>query len=157
MMLFKKTCHAMIVNQKFFPALKKTMFTATAVLGLMQCSPEEELLTPAQETPIEATSINTSEASIESLTVTGVNTIFSNVKDCKPCSYVVSANEDVIDGKELNVQPGSIICLNKGVKYGNLEFVNIDGTEEKPVVIATVGEASVNIEATEVDASVDPY
>jgi hypothetical protein len=149
----------MIVKNNLFPSLKKTMFTATAVLGLMQCSPEEELVSPpVEDVAIEATSVSaTEEMTIGSLTVTGINTIFSNLKDCKPCSYIVSANENVVDGKELNLKPGSIICLNKGVKYGDLEFVNVDGTEQEPIVIATVG-AVQQAEPTEADGSnPEPY
>jgi hypothetical protein len=128
---------SMIVSQKLFPALKKVMFTATAVFALMQCSEEEELVNPvaSQATAASASSDNISASS---LTVTGSNTAYATLTDCKTCTYIVAANEELIDGKALGFKPGNIICLNKGVKYGNLEFVNFDGTPEKPIVIATV-------------------
>jgi hypothetical protein len=127
---------SMIVSEKLFPTLKKVMFTATAVLALMQCS-EEELVNPvASKTTAAVASSDNMSAS--SLTVTGSNTTYAALTDCKTCSYIVSAKEELIDGKVLGFKPGNIICLNKGVKYGNLEFVNLDGTAEKPIVIATV-------------------
>jgi hypothetical protein len=128
---------SMIVNQKLFPALKRVMYTATAVLALMQCSEEDELVTPAASHATAAIA-SSDNASASSLTVTGSNTAYATLTDCKTCTYVVAANEEVIDGKTLGFKPGNIICLNKGIKYGNLEFVNLDGTAEKPIIIATV-------------------
>jgi hypothetical protein len=143
-----------MIVKKVIPAIKKVMFTAAAVAVLMQCS-EEETIAPAvtNDTVIEAASSNAT--SVGSLTVTGSNTAFATVKDCKTCTYIVDESEQVIDGNVLGFKAGNIICLNKGVKYGNLEFVNIDGTVENPVIIATVGE-EISSATAEVDAS-NPY
>lgn len=148
----------MNVNQKFFNAFKKAMFTATAVIALASCSQDEEIVAPAitNDVTTEAAAVNTSELLISSLTVTGTNTAFANAKDCKACSYIVSANEQMIDGKELGFKPGNIICLNAKVKYGNLEFVNIDGTTENPIIIATVGAISKR-EIADNASSTNPY
>jgi hypothetical protein len=147
---------SMIVSQKLIPTLKKVMFTATAVFALMQCSEDEEFLTPpvASDATVEAASTTAPALSVSSLTVTGINTAYATVKDCKTCTYVVSADEQIIDGNALGIKPGNIICLNKGVEYGNLEFVNIEGSVESPVIIATVGE---RVSLSDNSSPADPY
>jgi hypothetical protein len=146
---------SMIVNKKFIPTLKKAMFAATDVLALMQCSEEEEFVTPAAtDAAIEAAS-TTGELSVQSLTVTGSNTAFTNLNDCKTCTYIVSEKEEIVDGSVLGFKPGNIICLNKGIKYGNLEFVNIEGSVESPIVIATIGAQKPAV--AEVSSVANPY
>jgi hypothetical protein len=147
---------SMIVSQKLIPALKKVMFTATAVFALTQCS-QDELVTPTPQADatIKASSVSESALLISSLTVTGSNTTFATLKDCKTCTYVVSGNETIVDGKILGFHPGNIICMNKGVKYGNIEFVNMEGSATEPIVIATVG-AEVSASAALTSES-NPY
>jgi hypothetical protein len=77
------------------------------------------------------------------------------LKDCKTCTYIVSENEEVIDGQALGFKPGNIICLNKGIEYGNLEFVNFEGSVESPIIIATIGE--IRPKVSDSGSSVDPY
>jgi hypothetical protein len=48
---------------------------------------------------------------------------------------VVDANATVVDGAALGLKAGSVICLDAALKYGSLEFVNVDGTEEAPITI----------------------
>jgi hypothetical protein len=146
---------SMIVSQKLFPALKKVMFTATAVLALMQCSEEDTLVNPVAPQATVANA-STENISASSLTVTGSNTAYTTLTDCKTCTYVVSANEEIIDGKAMGFKPGNIICLNKGVKYGNLEFVNLDGTPEKPILIATV-KSQLDTPIVAQSSEQDPY
>jgi len=66
--------------------------------------------------------------------------------DCKECTYVVPAGVKVIDGKKLGLKPGSVIGLSSEVKYGTLEFHNVVGTADKPIVIRNCG-GIVNIVA----------
>jgi hypothetical protein len=148
---------SMIVSQKLIPALKKVMFTATAVFALMQCSEDEEFLTPAvpADAAIEATSTDASALSVSSLTVTGVNTAFATLKDCKTCTYVIAADEQLIDGQAMGIKPGNIICLNKGIEYGNLEFINLEGSVENPIIIATIGE--IKNKVSDAGTPSDPY
>ena len=144
----------MIVSKNSFPILKKVLFAATAVFALTQCS-EEEVVNPSRaNTSVQATSASTTAAS---LTVTGSNTAYATLTDCKTCTYIVSAKEELIDGKALGLKPGNIICLNKGIQYGNLEFVNIEGTAEKPVIIATVKDANSDIIVAQASSEQDPY
>jgi len=71
-----------------------------------------------------------------------------NVGDCTECTYVVPADSVVVDGKVLGLKPGSVICLNSAFSYGSLEFHNIVGTAENPIVIKNCG-GTVNIKATD--------
>jgi len=146
----------MIVNKKLAPALKRVLVAAAAVFALTQCTQDEELQAPAAAAAAPEVQISASAAkSITSLTVSGVNTVFSTATDCKTCTYVVPEGTTVVDGKELGFQPGNNICLNTAFQYGALELTNIEGTEQEPIVITTVGTAS---EAAQVVASgADPY
>jgi hypothetical protein len=147
---------SMIVSKMIFPTLKKAMFTATAVIALMQCT-EEELVKPsaiATESEISAASAS-NHATVSSLTVTGANTTYTTLTDCKTCTYIVSPKEELIDGKILGFKPGNIICLNKGVNYGNIEIINVEGTIEKPITIATIG-ATSSVAAGQ-NPTADPY
>jgi hypothetical protein len=149
---------SMIVNKKLVPVLKKVMLTASAVFALMQCSEEDELITPAGNPAIEAAQTNVANVNaISSLTVSGVNTTFATAKDCKTCTFVIAEGTELVDGKALGVKAGDVICLNAAFKYGsNLEFINIEGSEESPVVITTVGGAE-NAASPEGTQSGDPY
>src|SRR5687768_17071930 len=96
---------SMIVTKKLIPALKKVMFTATAVFALMQCSEDEGLVNPtANDASTEA--VAAGSLTVESLTVTGTNTTFARLNDCKTCTYIVAEEEEVIDGSVF--KPGDI-------------------------------------------------
>ncbi len=56
---------------------------------------------------------------------------------CERCSHVISGKTD---GTELNIQPGDTICLDGNVEYGDITFININGTAERPVVIKNCDE-----------------
>jgi hypothetical protein len=148
---------SMKVNKILVPALKKVMLTATAIVALMQCS-EEEMVTPAA--PVAEIETATSAAAIpltiSSLTVAGINTTFATAKDCKTCTFVIPEGTELVDGKAMGFQPGNIICLNAAFKYGNLEFVNMEGTEENPIVITTVGAAEA-VQNEEQGSESNPY
>jgi hypothetical protein len=143
-----------MIVKKLIPALKKAMFTATAVVALMRCSEDEQIIAPVAD--VNTTNSSMASSSVASLTVTGANTAFSTLNDCKTCTYIVSAKEELIDGKILGFKPGNIICLNKGIEYGNLEFVNIEGTEEQPIIIATIG-LNASPLADQQNSANDPY
>ena len=124
--------------------LRKAMLAAATVFVLTQCSEEE--VTPAVQSaePETVVTAASSNLSMSSMTVAGVNTTFATAKDCKTCTFVVPEGTEVVDGKELGFQPGNVICINAAFKYGKLEFVNIEGTEENPIVITTVGAAETS-------------
>ncbi len=112
--------------QTFFKALLKLNVALAIFCVLIQCS-EEELL------PISKKKI-----------IISTDTLTAN---CKECSYVVPANKRIIDGKQLGLVPGSIICLNSAISYGTLEFKNILGTKDNPIIITNCG-GTANIKAT---------
>lgn len=70
------------------------------------------------------------------------------IVECSACTYVVPAGQRVIDGKELDLQPGSVIGLSSAIPYGTLEFVNIVGTKENPIIIKNCG-GTARIKATD--------
>jgi hypothetical protein len=122
------------MRNKLMP-MKTILFAAFTVLTLSQCT-EEEIVpqqnpAPAAETvslPVEATG---------SMTISGVFTSFEEITDCKTCTYVVPADAAMVDGKELNLKAGSVICLDKALQYGDVEFVNLAGTEANPIRIGS--------------------
>jgi len=50
-------------------------------------------------------------------------------------TYTIPSGKYDTDGKKLNLKPGDIINLNPIVKYGSLQFSNLLGTPENPIVI----------------------
>lgn len=131
----------MTVKKNFVPAMRNVMFAATAIFALARCNDEEQLVRP-EAAPVETMDMKTvadAALSISSMTISGVNTSFATAEDCKTCTFVVPEGTTLVDGKELGFEPGNVICLNTAFKYGELEFTNIEGTPEKPIVITTVG------------------
>lgn len=118
-------------------SMKKILVAAFTILILSQCT-EEEIAparpsAPAVETaalPVEATG---------SMTISGVYTVYEAVEDCNTCTFVVPEDMPVVDGAELELQAGAVICLDKAIQYGDIDFVNLEGTEENPIKIGTCG------------------
>jgi len=121
--------------------VKSLFFAAFSLFIFAQCSEEEivptESVAPTEETtavPVEATG---------SMTISGVYTSYEDVADCTTCTFVVPADMLVVDGKELGLKPGAIICLDKAVRYGDVEFVNLLGTEDKPITIGSTDRTKI--------------
>src|SRR5689334_8952138 len=116
-------------------SMKNILFAAVTLFGLSQCS-EEEIVPQQTEAPaVEA--VATAPAATGSMTISGIYTVYEDVTDCKTCTYVVPADVVTVDGKELALKAGSVICLDKAITYGDVEFVNLEGTEESPIRIGT--------------------
>ena len=121
--------------------IKSLFFAAFSLFILAQCSEEEivptESAAPTEEitaVPVEATG---------SMTISGVYTSYEDVKDCTTCTFVVPSDMLIVDGKELGLKPGAIICLDKAVRYGDVEFVNLQGTEDKPITIGSTDRTKI--------------
>lgn len=116
---------------------KQILLSATLVLFLAQCAQDDELLTPpVQEDPAtEAAAISPDEADVSSLTISGIHTLIDENVDCSTCTFVVAAGTRLVDGAAMKIKPGSVICLDKALKYNLLEFENLVGTAENPVTI----------------------
>lgn len=56
---------------------------------------------------------------------------------CETCDHLVTHN--MIDGQQLGIRPGDVICLQSNRVYDRLTFRNIVGTEEAPVIIRNCG------------------
>lgn len=109
----------------------KLLFAALAVFVFSQCTEEE--LTPAAENAI----VPAEPAG--SVTISGVYTVYEDVKDCRTCTFLVPPDQAVVDGHKLNLKPGSVICLDKAIQYGDISFINLEGTEQHPIRIGTCG------------------
>lgn len=114
--------------------VKASVFFVASLFFLASCQ-ENEFTEVAQDVATSATAVG--ESNVGSITIEGTNTVFSDNVECSTCTYVVAEDLETIDGKELGLTPGSVICLDAAKKYGNLEFVNIDGTQEAPITIGT--------------------
>jgi hypothetical protein len=116
--------------------VRTVLFACVAVCLLASCQDEEIVATPADVTTEVAADENGNiETNVTSLTVMGENTVFAQSVECSTCTYVVAENTDLIDGEALGLKAGSVICLDKAIKYGELSFVNLQGTEENPITI----------------------
>ena len=114
-------------------SLKKIFFAAFALFIFSQCSEEEitpiQPQAPAVETPAVAA------AETGSMTISGVFTSFEDIEDCKTCTYVVPEKASIVDAAELDFKAGAVICLDKALRYGDVEFINFEGTESNPIRI----------------------
>jgi hypothetical protein len=115
--------------------LKVCVLLGSTAFALSHCS-NDDIINPVPATV--AANQTTAQAGMPlSLSVSGIHTFSTEPVACKTCTYVVASSETVIDGNDLGIKPGDIICLDAAKNYNNsLEFVNILGTLEKPVIIA---------------------
>jgi hypothetical protein len=115
--------------------MRKFVFAAFTVFALAQCT--EEDIMPQQTAAPSEEEIEVTPEPTGSMTISGVFTSYEDIADCKTCTYVVPADLAIVDGKELGLKPGSVICLNKAIQYGDVDFVNLEGTEQSPIKIGT--------------------
>lgn len=116
--------------------LGKILVPAFALLTLSNCSDEQVASDPTPVAANATTGVNNQEEPVLSLTIDGAFTQLVSAKECKTCDYIVPPNATTIDGKELGIKPGQAICLDLAVKYGNLNFINLDGEADKPILVA---------------------
>lgn len=114
--------------------VKASVFFVASLFFLASCQ-ENEFTEVAEDVATSATAVG--DSNVGSITIEGSNTVFSDNVECSTCTYVVAEDLETIDGKELGLAPGSVICLDAAKKYGNLVFVNVEGTEEAPITIGT--------------------
>ena len=120
-------------------SMKKGIIAALAIMVMVSCSEETlvEKPTEAEASPLTAL---VEEADVASLTVSGIYTEVSADVDCASCTYKVPDNVRTVDGSELGLKPGSVICVDARRKLGEIEFVNMIGTENAPIIIGTCDE-----------------
>jgi hypothetical protein len=101
------------------------------------CTPEETLVKPETAAPVADEPTDApGVAETPSVTVSGAFIEYTDVPSCSDCTYLVPADASVVDGKELGIKPGDVICLRQGLTYKALEFVNVDGTQDNPIIVA---------------------
>jgi hypothetical protein len=128
----------MRINYRKAKSVVRTSVFVVASLFFMASCQEDEIVEAVEDAPTSAMAVET-VSNIGSITIESANANFSDNVECSTCTYVVAENLETIDGKELGLAPGSVICLDAAKKYGNLTFVNVDGTEEAPITIGTCG------------------
>jgi hypothetical protein len=123
-----------MTNHKTFSVVKKVLFAFVAVCLLASCQ-EDEMIAVSED--VETAAASVAEPNVSSLTFSGAYTQLAEKVECNTCTFVVDENSREIDGAELGLKPGSVICLNAALKYGDLTFTNLEGTEEAPITIGT--------------------
>lgn len=118
-------------------SIKKIFFAAFALIIFSQCT-EEEVVPARVETPAVENAALPAKAT-GSMTISGIFTSYDAIEDCSTCTFFVPAGTAVVDGKELDLKPGAVICLDKALEYGDVDFVNLEGTEDMPITIGTCG------------------
>ncbi|HEX8038679.1 MAG TPA: hypothetical protein VF490_05990 [Chryseosolibacter sp.] len=116
---------------------KKILVAALAVFLFSQCSEEDVI--PVDQAASSAENAVVPAQATGSVTISGIYTVYEAINDCSSCTFVVPADQAVIDGHELNLKPGAVICLDKAIKYGDVDFINLEGTEQNPIRIGTCG------------------
>src|SRR5690606_25252130 len=58
---------------------------------------------------------------------------------CADCDYIVPAGQTRVDGAALGLKPGDVIGLSADIAYRNLNFQNIVGTADQPIIIKNCG------------------
>jgi hypothetical protein len=138
---------SMIVKQKSPLKLKNVFLSAVMLLVLFNCSDDEIIAPKADATAAAPVTEEITDATEQplafSLTISGAHTTFSKANNCSSCTFVVPANTFIIDGKEKGFKPGDVICLDAAIKYGSLEFVNMEGSADKPIIISNCGGSDV--------------
>ena len=124
---------------KAIKSVKAILMATAIVITMVQCADEDIV---AQETIAEDinTYANAEMVEVGSLSVSGLYTEIQGDVVCATCAYIVDPNETTVDGKVIGLKPGSVVCLRKNLKYGAVDFINMEGTEEKPIVIGYCGE-----------------
>lgn len=120
-------------------AIKKVTILSMAMVVMVSCSEEALVEKPAQVEEVPALEI-IEEADVASVTISGIFTEVSEDIDCATCTFKVPDNVRTVDGAALGLKPGSVVCINNGRKLGEVEFVNMTGTEDAPIVIGSCDE-----------------
>lgn len=115
------------------------MLSTAIMFTMVQCS-EEEIVTEESLQQDMTTEMASESAEVGSLSVSGLYTEVQGDVKCATCTYVVDPSEKTVDGKELGLKPGSVVCLRKALKYSSVDFVNMEGTEENPIIIGYCAE-----------------
>ena len=123
--------------QKIFSVAQKLVVAIAMFIALVQCS-EEDIITPSNVNNAATENAALPEqSSLASITISGIHTNMTENIDCSTCTFVVADKTQHIDGKD--IKPGSVICLDKALKYDMLELENLVGTAENPITIGYCG------------------
>jgi len=122
----------MTKTNRFSKTLKMLTLSCVIFSFLTQCSDEELIRVHREKITVDSDSLDAADPSIH-------NKDSVVVASCKECTYVVPADTKIIDGLELGLKPGSVIGLSSEIAYGTLEFHNLAGTMDQPILITNCG------------------
>ena len=117
----------------------RSLAFAIILIGASNCTTQEDFVKPEEAQVVEAASPE-GAAEVSSITVSGAFIEYTDQVSCAECSYVVPEGTTVVDGAELGIEPGDVVCLSKGLKYNAIEFVNVEGQAGKPIIVGNCGE-----------------
>ena len=123
--------------------LRNAGFIFIAFFSVIACSDQEQILNetevpaPAKEV---VSAVNEEEAEVASVTISGLNTNIVGEVDCAKCTYLVPDDVKKVDGAEVGIKAGSTICISKGRRLGEIEFLNVMGTTSDPISIGICAE-----------------
>ncbi len=119
--------------------LRNVLMGCMVAFMMFSCTTEDEIFEEAAPAAPETVEV-VEEADVASVTLIGIYTEFSENVDCATCSYTVPANVKTVDGAELGIKPGNVVCIPAGRKAGEIEFINMVGTEQQPIIIGNCEE-----------------
>jgi hypothetical protein len=125
----------MTITKRILKGFKVLSLSTAVLFGMIQCS-EEQIIT---ENSVSANAVasggETDAIEVGSISVSGVYTEVAGDVECSTCTYIIDPSERTVDGLELGLKPGSIVCLNKKLSYPAIEFNNMEGSKENPIII----------------------
>lgn len=126
--------------QKINSRIRKILIASSACLLMVSCAEEDQMLEQSANSPAEEIVAVVEESDVASVTISGIYTDVIETVDCASCTFLVPENVTVVDGVALGIRPGSVVCIANGRKLGEVEFINMVGTEEAPIVIGSCEE-----------------
>lgn len=109
--------------------IKYKSLVGIVALSLTFSCGQQELVGPAQNN---ASYLNTSAAAVAQVGVVAP-------VECLKCTYVVPPSASNINGEQIQIKPGDVICLSAAFNYGPLRFAKLRGEAGKPVIITNCG------------------
>ena len=121
---------------KIIATMKELVAFTLLVAAMASCSDDGELMTPKVSGIAETAQANTvTNAEVANFTISGLYTeVVTDIK-CSTCTFVVAAGTKQVDGQALGLKPGAVICLQTGIQYPSIEFVNMVGSANSPITI----------------------
>jgi hypothetical protein len=120
--------------------ISRIFMVAILFVAAVSCTTQDDFVKPVEQPEAVVATSDEGAADVASVTVSGAFTEYRDEDLCASCTYVIPEDATIIDGAELKLEAGDVICLKKGVKYKAIELVNVEGTAEQPIIIGNCSE-----------------